>query len=135
MDINSEVKALIIDLLDNHHTGGGDIDGLIKIDNDFYILEFLRCVSYPVTLSHPNKYWNYNEGKIGNKNKFLALWNIAQTVGGHLYLINYDDTHSIFKVIEVLALSDKEKIYAQDVKVMDVVVFKNWFVDLINRGS
>ena len=111
LKFDDEIKALIIEALDGNKTGGGDIDALFKTKEGFILIEFLRCVTVRPFSSHPNRYWNYGMEKIGNKNKFLALWNLAQKTGSKLILINYEDSRKQFKAIEVKGLSDSRKIY------------------------
>lgn len=132
---DDEVKALIIESLDGHKTGGGDIDALIKTSEGFILIEFLRCITVRPFESHPNRYWDYGEAKIGNKNKFLALWNLAQKTGSRLILVNYEDSREQFRIIEVKGLSDSLKIYKQDSINMNFGEFKIWFNKIIANSE
>lgn len=132
---DDEVKALIIEALDNNKTGGGDIDSLFRLKEGFVVIEFLRCVTVRPFNSHPNRYWSYsNVGKVGNKNKFIALWNIAQKTKSKLILVNYEDSREQFKIIEVLGLSESEQIYDQIETKMNFTEFKSWFNNLIENS-
>jgi hypothetical protein len=124
---DDEIKALIIEALDENKTGGGDIDALFKTKDGFVIIEFLRCLTVRPFESHPNRYWNYGIAKTGNKNKFLALWNIAQKTGSKLILVNYEDSREQFKIIEVKGLSDSKQIYDETSTTMNFEQFKTWF--------
>ncbi len=128
---DDETKALIIEVLDENKTGGGDIDALFKTKDGFIIIEFLRCLTIRPFESHPNRYWNYGTVKTGNKNKFLALWNIAQKTGSKLILVNYEDSREQFKIIEVKGLSDSKKIYDETSTKMNFEQFKTWFKILV----
>ncbi len=131
---DDEVKALIIDALDRNKTGGGDIDALFRLKEGFVVLEFLRCVSVRPFNSHPNRYWDYVPEKIGNKNKFLALWNVAQKTKSKLILVNYEDSREQFKIIEVKGLSEALKIYDDTSTQMNFEQFKDWFKKLVNES-
>ena len=124
---DDEIKALIIEALDENKTGGGDIDALFKTKDGFVIIEFLRCLTVRPFESHPNRYWNYGTAKTGNKNKFLALWNIAQKTGSKLILVNYEDSREQFKIIEVKGLSDSKQINDETSIKMNFEQFKTWF--------
>lgn len=132
---DDEIKALIIEALDENKTGGGDIDTLFKTENGFVIVEFLRCLTVRPFESHPNRYWNYGTEKTGNKNKFLALWNIAQKTGSKLILVNYEDSREQFKIIEVRGLSDSQKIYDEISTKMNFEQFKTWFKILAGNAE
>lgn len=132
---DDEIKALIIEALDENKTGGGDIDALFKTENGFVIVEFLRCLTVRPFESHPNRYWNYGTEKTGNKNKFLALWNIAQKTGSKLILVNYEDSRKQFKIIEVRGLSDSQKIYDEISTKMNFEQFKTWFKILAGNAE
>ena len=134
MKFDDEVKALIIEALAGNKTGGGDIDGLFRHKEGFVVLEFLRCVTVRPFSSHPNRYWDYVPDKIGNKNKFLALWNIAQKTKSRLVLVNYEDTREQFKIIEVKGLSESRKIYDEVSIQMNFDQFKEWFQKLIDTS-
>lgn len=129
---DDEIKALIIEALDNKKTGGGDIDALFKTKNGFVIIEFLRCIKVRPFESHPNRYWNYGPAKTGNKNKFLALWNIAQKTGSKLILVNYEDSREQFKIIEVNGMSDSKMIYKEKSFEMNFEQFKVWFKNFVD---
>lgn len=131
---DDEIKQLIIDALDGNKTGGGDIDALFQLREGFVVLEFLRCISVRPFNSHPNRYWNYVHDKIGNKNKFLALWNIAQKTNSKLFLVNYEDSREQFKIIEVKGLDEKRKIYDEVITKMDFDKFKKWFQLLMTKS-
>jgi hypothetical protein len=131
---DDEVKALIIEALDNNKTGGGDIDSLFRLKEGFIVIEFLRCVTVRPFNSHPNRYWDYVPEKIGNKNKFIALWNIAQKTKSKLILVNYEDSREQFKIIEVTGLSESRKIYDEIITKMNFDEFKIWFNDLISKS-
>jgi len=131
---DDEVKALIIEALDKNKTGGGDIDSLFRLKDGFVVLEFLRCVTVRPFNSHPNRYWDYVPEKIGNKNKFLALWNVAQKTNSRLILVNYEDSREQFKIIEVKGLSESRKIYDEQIIKMNFIEFKLWFNDLIFKS-
>ena len=73
--------------------------------------------------------------KIGNKNKFLALWNLAQKTNSKLILINYEDSREQFKVIEVKGLSDSRQIYDEVSTNMNFEQFKAWFRDLVAKSE
>lgn len=134
MKFDDAVKALIIESLDKNNTGGGDIDALLRFENCYIIFEFLRCVTVRPFASHPNRYWDYHGEKIGNKNKFLALWNLAQRTESKLILINYEDSREQFKIIQVKALSEEKKIY-DDVQVkMNYDEFKQWFNKALSKS-
>jgi len=128
---DDDVKALIIEALSGNKTGGGDIDALFKLREGFVVLEFLRCITVRPFNSHPNRYWDYVPDKIGNKNKFLALWNIAQKTKSRLILVNYEDSREQFKIIEVKRLSESRKIYDEEITKMNFDKFKIWFQNLI----
>ena len=128
-------KEIIIDALQGHRTGGGDIDCLLKTQKGFIMLEFLRCIKIRPYDSHPNRYWDYVPDKIGNKNKFLALWRLAQKTSSRLILINYEDSREQFKVIEVFALSDEQKIYEEKCQQMEKIAFTIWFQDMIQSAE
>ena len=132
---DDEIKALIIEALDENKTGGGDIDALFKTENGFVIVEFLRCLTVRPFESHPNRYWNYGTEKTGNKNKFLALWNVAQKTGSKLILVNYEDSREQFKIIEVRGLSDSQKIYDEISTKMNFEQFKTWFKILAGNSE
>lgn len=132
---DDEVKALIIEILDDNKTGGGDIDALFKTKDGFVIVEFLRCIKVRPFESHPNRYWNYGMAKTGNKNKFLALWNLAQKTGSKLILINYEDSREQFKIIEVKGLSDSKQIYDEVSTKMNFEQFKTWFKILAAKAE
>ncbi len=132
---DDEVKALIIETLDDSKTGGGDIDALFKTKDGFVIVEFLRCIKVRPYESHPNRYWNYGMAKTGNKNKFLALWNLAQKTGSKLILINYEDSREQFKIIEVKGLSDSKQIYDEVSTKMNFEQFKTWFKILAAKAE
>lgn len=129
------VKSLIMSFLDGGMTGGSDIDGLVLVEDGFIIIEYLRCVKVRPFDSHPNRYWDYNTGKVGNKQKFISLWNIAQSTNSKLYLVNYEDSREQFKVIEVLGLSDKNKIYNDRQTKMDLPTFKTWLMSINDRAG
>jgi hypothetical protein len=131
---DDEVKSLIIEALASNKTGGGDIDSLIRLKEEFVVIEFLRCITARPFDSHPNRYWDYVPDKIGNKNKFIALWNIAQKTKSKLMLINYEDSREQFKIIEVRGLSDSRKIYDEVVTKMNFDEFKKWFNDLVDKS-
>lgn len=132
---DDEVKALIIEALNNNKTGGSDIDSLFRLKEGFVVIEFLRCVTVRPFNSHPNRYWDYNiVGKVGNKNKFIALWNIAQKTKSKLILVNYEDSREQFKIIEVLGLSESKQIYDQIETKMNFGEFKSWFNKLIENS-
>lgn len=135
LKFDDEIKALIIEALDGNKTGGGDIDALFKTADGFILIEFLRCVTVRPFNSHPNRYWNYGMAKIGNKNKFLALWNLAQKTNSKLILINYEDSREQFKVIEVKGLSDSRQIYDEVSTNMNFDQFKTWFRDLVAKSE
>ena len=97
-------------------------------------LAFLRCVTVRPFSSHPNRYWDYSTEKIGNKNKFIALWNIAQKTKSKLILVNYEDSREQFKIIEVKGLSELRKIYEEIITKMNFDEFKIWFNDLISKS-
>lgn len=132
---DDEVKALIIDALDGNKTGGGDIDALFKSKDGFIIIEFLRCIKVRPFESHPNRYWDYSLAKTGNKNKFIALWNIAKKTGSRLILVNYEDSREQFKTIEITGLSDSEKIYDEISTEMNFEQFKVWFKNLTGNSE
>jgi hypothetical protein len=131
---DDDVKSLIIEALNNNKTGGGDIDSLFRLKEGFVVIEFLRCVTVRPFNSHPNRYWDYVPDKIGNKNKFIALWNIAQKTNSKLILINYEDQREQFKIIEVKGLSDSRKIYNEIITTMNFDEFKQWFNELISNS-
>lgn len=131
---DDDVKSLIIEALNNNKTGGGDIDSLFRLKEGFVVIEFLRCVTVRPFNSHPNRYWDYVPDKIGNKNKFIALWNIAQKTNSKLILINYEDQREQFKIIEVKGLSDSRKIYDEIITTMNFDEFKQWFNELISNS-
>ncbi len=128
---DDDIKSIIIEALDGNKTGGGDIDCLVRTKHGFIIIEFLRCIKIRPFESHPNRYWDYVPDKIGNKNKFLALWRLAQKTKSKLILINYEDSREQFKIIEVLALSDEKKISDDIQTKMDRETFHNWFRGLV----
>jgi len=132
LKFDDEVKSLIIEALDGNKTGGGDIDSLLRVKEGFIVIEFLRCIKVKPFDSHPNRYWDYNLEKVGNKNKFLALWNIAQKTNSKLILINYEDSREQFKVIEVKGLSESKKIYDDVQTKMTFDEFKSWFQGIIS---
>lgn len=135
MQFDDEVKALIIETLDGNKTGGGDIDTLFRLKEGFVVIEFLRCVSVPPFISHPNYYWSYNSlDKRGNKYKFITLWNISQKTKSKLFLVNYEDSRVQFKVIEVKGIDEMKGITEQVVTKMDFQTFKKWFNNLINQS-
>lgn len=127
---DDDIKALIIDSLDNSVTGGGDLDGLMRLKDGFLIIEFLRCITVRPFDSHPNRYWDYTPEKVGNKNKFLALWKLAQKTSSRLILINYEDSREQFKIIEVKGLDEKRKIFEEVITKMNFEEFKTWLRNL-----
>ncbi len=132
---NDEIKALIIEALDGHKTGGGDIDALLRTKDGFVLIEFLRCVTVPPAKSHPNFYWNYgNIDKRGNKHKFISLWNIAQKTKSRLFLVNYEDSRAHFKVIEVKKIDEQKGIVEEVVTQMDFQAFRTWFNALVSQS-
>lgn len=128
------VKSLIMSFLDGEMTGGSDIDGLALVEEGFVIIEYLRCVTVRPFNSHPNRYWDYGTGKTGNKQKFISLWNLAQATQSKLILVNYEDSREQFKLIEVVGLSDKNKIYDDRQTNMDLPTFKSWLMDINDRA-
>jgi hypothetical protein len=132
MVFDDDVKALIIESLGGSKTGGGDIDALFRLKDGFVVIEFLRCVTVRPNNSHPNRYWDYSTEKIGNKNKFLALWNIAQKTKSKLILVNYEDSREQFRIIEVKRLSESRKIYDEAITNMNFTEFKTWFKKLVS---
>ena len=131
---DDEIKALIIDSLSNSVTGGGDLDGLIRLKDGFVIIEFLRCITVRPFDSHPNRYWDYAPDKVGNKNKFLALWKLTQKTNSKLLLINYEDSREQFKIIEVKNIDEKRKIFEEVITKMNFSEFKIWFQNLNLEG-
>ncbi len=127
--IQDETKALIIELLDGKPTGGADLDGLLLCEEGFVMFEFLRCVTVRPFQSHPNNYWHYNTEKTGNKRKFLSLWRLAQKTNSRFFLINYEDNREQFKIIEVLAMNETQKIYEEKHEEMNFETFKKWLKD------
>lgn len=130
LDLDDEIKGLIMECLDNNVTGGADIDGLVCYKDGFFIIEFLRCVTVRPNLSHPNRYWNYGTGKTGNKQKFLSLWNLAKKTNSKLYLVNYEDNREQFKIIEVLQMNDSKQIFEENITLMNYSEFKKWIISL-----
>lgn len=117
---DDDAKALIIEALDGKVTGGFDIDSIYYIKEKYYVLEFLKCDTVRPNNSHPKRYWHLN------KQKFISLWHLTQTLGGSLYLINYEDSREQFKVIKVLALDDTG-ILKEEIRECSFAQFKEWF--------
>lgn len=117
---DDDAKALIIEALDGKVTGGFDIDSIYYIEEKYYVLEFLKCDTVRPNNSHPKRYWHLN------KQKFISLWHLTQTLRGSLYLINYEDSREQFKVIKVLELNDTG-ILKEEIREWSFAQFKEWF--------
>lgn len=120
---DEDAKKLIIEALEGKVTGGFDIDSIYKINDIYYILEFLKCETVRPFCSHPNRYW------FKNQRKFISLWDITQSLKGMLYLINYEESREQFKVIKILKM-DKSGITKETIKLWDFIEFKKWFQQL-----
>lgn len=118
---------------------GGDPGRNFDVDSIFYlrrdnkdswiIFEFLKCDTFPVEKSHPNRYFDKN-GR-----KFLSLWALcnslrSQNMHADLYLINYDDACKNIKKMKVLSMG-KNRVETQD----EMMSFENWSNDFrkLNR--
>lgn len=123
--IDDEAKALIIETLQGDQTGGLDIDCLYRINDQFCIIEFLKCDTVRPNESHPNRYWHKN------RRKFLSLWRLVQALRGRLYLVNYEASREQFKVIRVLRMTDAG-IQKQVEKRWTAAQFRKWF-RMLNR--
>ena len=112
---------------------GGDPGRNFDVDSIFYlnrkgldswiIFEFLKCDTFPVEKSHPNRYFNKN-GR-----KFLSLWALCNSLRSHsmyadLYLINYDDACKTIKKMKVLSMNENG-VNTQD----EIMTFEDWSQD------
>ena len=121
------------EMLDGDVTAGINFDRLQKHPQYGYIIfEYLRCKETqpnvnPYT-SHPNRYW------YRNKEKFIALKEVADTMNATLYLVNYarrgtkhEDKVLLIKVLQIdpnKGIVDEEKIQ------FTRATFKEWFRNL-----
>jgi hypothetical protein len=120
---------LVKDLLQGDATFAINFDRLQKHPKYGYIIfEFLQCgASQTVTpyTSHPNKYWNKN------KQKFIALFEVAQKLNANLYLVNYakpDTLHADkIKLIHVKAIDPIKGITEEQTKEYTKTAFSEWF--------
>lgn len=111
-----ETAAINFDRLQRHPEQG------------YLIFEYLRCGPEQTTVtpwtSHPKYYWHKN------KRKFLALWRVAQDLGGTLYLVNYaakgDPNDDQIRVIRVEEM-DEEGIRKETDWKTDRAQFSAWF--------
>lgn len=102
-------KQFLIDSLDGH-TRGFDVDSIYVelLDNGRYrwtILELLKADTVLPEESHPRRYWSKN------KHKFLSLWTLCESLAAgdfdvRLLLVNYRDTKSNVKVMQVKSMSE-----------------------------
>lgn len=110
-----------------------DVDSIFYLNRDgrdsWIIFEFLKCETFPVDKSHPNRYFNKN-GR-----KFLSLWALCNSLRSNgmsadLYLINYDDNCEVIKKMKVVAMSDSG-VETQD----ELMSFEKWSTDFrkLNR--
>ncbi len=120
---DDDAKILIIEALEEKHTGGFDLDSIYLIEGKYHVLEFLKCDTVRPNESHPKRYW------FKNSQKFISLWNITQKLEGVLYLVNYEASREQFKVIKVLDL-DETGITKEKMKEWGFIEFKKWFQDL-----
>lgn len=125
---DDDAKLLIIEALEGNQTGGFDIDSIYKINDKYYILEFLKCDTVRPNDSHPNRYW------YKNKQKFISLWSIARKLDGFLFLVNYENSRKQFKVIKVLDLDNSKGIIDEEVRIWNFNEFKKWFKSLNNKA-
>ncbi len=122
-------KALIKDLLGDNPTRGFDLDSVYCINNQYYVIELLFC---DVTKnpwprdSHPSRYF------IDDKRKFLSLWEITKRLDGRLILINYEATHSEYKLMEVSQCTEVG-IQTKDDLVVNKEGMIRWFQALNNH--
>ncbi|MFC2031193.1 hypothetical protein ACFLWA_10740 [Chloroflexota bacterium] len=141
---DESAKELIIEVLTGEHTYGFDIDSIYYYESEdkWVVLEFLKCDHKTVrpSKSHPKRYWGMNW------RKFASLWRLAQSLGGVLLLVNYEDqehaetqgrTEREFCVIRVDDMDPSESggITKEKVAVGDFAWFKKWFQDLNARGA
>lgn len=66
------------------------------------VLELLKCESYPVDKSHPNRYWHKNW------RKFAILWALTRALDGMLLLLNYEVPYKTFKLMRVTEMRPTE---------------------------
>lgn len=120
-------KQVIIELLKGNVTGGFDIDSIYYISGEgWVVMEFLKCDTVRPFDSHPNRYW------FKNKQKFLSLWKVAQTLGGKLLLVNYEDSREQFLLLEVQKTTE-DKIWTKDSK-MNFEEFSKYFIEINNKA-
>ncbi|MCX7921347.1 MAG: hypothetical protein N3B21_04895 [Clostridia bacterium] len=106
-------------MLGSNTTKGFDFDlfQYIECNNQFIIYEFLKNKTDYVTnyTAHPMRY-SWTGGVRDNKQKFVSLWNAAQTFKAKLYLINYsDDCKEGIGVSEVVDL-DIDRGFREELK-------------------
>lgn len=115
---DEEGKQLIIDLLGDEHTHGGDVDSYYYTPQGWVFLELLKCDAVHPFNSHPNRYWF-------NSKKFVTLWALVQQVNGKLYLVNYERTHRDFRVM-LVAHVNRNGLAASDSICCGFTAVKNW---------
>ena len=125
--VSDDAMNMIRDILGGSDTHGFNIDSIYCLSGFYYVLELLCCDTYPAEKSHPSKYWNKN------KQKFLSLFAVAKKLSGRLLLINYEKTHQVFKVMELVEASESGCRTIGD-KVMNRNDFTRWFCSL-NDGN
>ena len=124
---SDDAMNMIQDILGGADTHGFNIDSIYCISGFYYVLELLCCDTYPVDKSHPSKYWNKN------KQKFISLFEATSRLKGRLLLVNYEKSHQIFKVMELVQASVSGCTTTGD-KVMNRDSFTRWFRSL-NSGK
>lgn len=107
--------------------GGCNVDFFTEIDGKTIILEKLRCITVTPEVSFPNYYWNKDKGK------FLALWRLTQKTNGIFYCINYEDSHTSFKMIKVLNIDFEKGITEHVSEIVNFQEYSHWFQGL-NKG-
>ncbi len=87
-------------LLNGKLGGGINVDFITYRDNEWKVIELLRCLKTPPIKSHPNYYWHLNKGK------FTNLWKLTKDLKGTLILINYEDKYENFKIMTVQEMTE-----------------------------
>ena len=122
-----DMMNLISDVLNGENTYGFNVDSVYCINGLYYVLEFLCCDSVSPAKSHPSRYWKKN------RRKFLSLFELTQKLGGRFILVNYETSHTDFKVMELVKATEDGCETIGD-KVMNREEFDVWFKSL-NRHN
>ena len=119
-------KALIKELIGQDSTRGFDLDSVYCVNGNYFVLELLFCDTsqnpWPRD-SHPSRYFEQDV------QKFVSLWKITNRLQGRLILINYEETHSEFKLMEV-EYCDEAGIKTKDDCVINKKGMMTWFQSL-----